>query len=125
MADLLVNLLKLPALPSGISELNDAGIIIRRAQPFEITAVREFIEVIFESSFIRRAVQHVLVQQREKLGVVHVAVRALELGARDEVRRNLFETHARVEVVHLVAEAAEVGAVVPRFRHAYCPVSMA
>jgi GNAT superfamily N-acetyltransferase len=39
MPDLLVNLLKLPSL----DQLNDEAVNIRRAQPFEITAVREFI----------------------------------------------------------------------------------
>ena len=39
MPDLLVNLLKLPSL----GRLHDEGINIRRAQPFEIMPVREFI----------------------------------------------------------------------------------
>src|SRR5213592_799163 len=43
MPDLLVNLLKLPATES----LNDAALNIRRAQPFEITPVREFIKKNF------------------------------------------------------------------------------
>ena len=40
MPDMLVNLLKLPSL----DRLNDEGVNIRRAQPFEITLVRDFIE---------------------------------------------------------------------------------
>ncbi len=40
---MLVNLLKLPSL----DRLNDDGINIRRAQPFEITSVRKFIEQNF------------------------------------------------------------------------------
>jgi len=43
MPDMLVNLLKLPSL----DRLNDEGVNIRRAQPFEITPVREFIEQNF------------------------------------------------------------------------------
>lgn len=43
MPDLLVNLLKLPSL----DQLPDQAVNIRRAQPFEITPVREFIEKIF------------------------------------------------------------------------------
>jgi GNAT superfamily N-acetyltransferase len=39
MPDMLVSLLKLPSL----DRLNDEGVNIRRAQPFEITPVREFI----------------------------------------------------------------------------------
>ena len=43
MPDLLVNLLKLPSL----EQLKDEDVNIRRAQPFEITPVREFIEKKF------------------------------------------------------------------------------
>ena len=43
MPDMLVSLLKLPSL----DRLNDEGVNIRRAQPFEITPVREFIEQNF------------------------------------------------------------------------------
>ena len=43
MPDLLVNLLKLPSL----DQLKDESINIRRAQPFETTPVREFIEKNF------------------------------------------------------------------------------
>ncbi|MDQ2920147.1 MAG: GNAT family N-acetyltransferase [Acidobacteriota bacterium] len=44
MPDLLVNLLKLPPLELVILEMNNAGIIVRRAQPFEITPALEFAE---------------------------------------------------------------------------------
>ena len=44
MPDLLVNLLKLPPLESLVRQLNERGVNVRRAQPFEITPVREFIE---------------------------------------------------------------------------------
>jgi predicted N-acetyltransferase YhbS len=47
MSDLLVNLLKLPPLEPSLSRSSAAGITIRRAQPFEITAVRQFIEENF------------------------------------------------------------------------------
>src|SRR6266705_2528576 len=40
MPDMLVHLLKLPSL----GQLNDEGVNTRRAQPFEITPVREFIK---------------------------------------------------------------------------------
>ena len=43
MPDLLVNLLKLPSL----DQLKDESVNIRRAQPFEITPVRDFIEKNF------------------------------------------------------------------------------
>jgi predicted N-acetyltransferase YhbS len=47
MSDMLVNLLKLPPLQPLVNELSKAGVIIRRAQPFEITPVRQFIEEEF------------------------------------------------------------------------------
>jgi predicted N-acetyltransferase YhbS len=47
MADLLVNLLKLPSL----DRLPDESINIRRAQPFEITLVREFIKQNFSTEW--------------------------------------------------------------------------
>jgi hypothetical protein len=47
MPDLLVNLLKLPPLEPLVAELIAQGAGIRRAQPFEISRVREFIEKNF------------------------------------------------------------------------------
>ncbi len=41
---MLVNLLKLPPLDPLVDEQKEAGVNIRRAQPFEITSVREFAE---------------------------------------------------------------------------------
>jgi len=49
MPDLLVNLLKLPPLEPFVLELEASGIIIRRAQPFEITRVRSFVEKHFST----------------------------------------------------------------------------
>jgi GNAT superfamily N-acetyltransferase len=47
MPDLLVNLLRLPPLEPLTVELEATGILIRRAQPFEITRVRSFVEKAF------------------------------------------------------------------------------
>ena len=44
---MLVNLLKLPPLEPLIANLSEQGVNLRRAQPFEITPVREFIEESF------------------------------------------------------------------------------
>lgn len=44
MPDMLVNLLQLPLLEPALQELNEAKIVVRRAQPFELTPVRSFIE---------------------------------------------------------------------------------
>ena len=47
MPDLVVNLLKLPPLEKLLGDLESSGIIVRRAQPFEITRVRSFVEKNF------------------------------------------------------------------------------
>lgn len=47
MSDLLVNLLKLPSVESDLTDPTGTGFIVRRAQPFEITPVREFIKKNF------------------------------------------------------------------------------
>jgi hypothetical protein len=47
MPDMLVNLLRLPPLEPLLNELNEAGLNIRRAQAFELTPVRQFIEENF------------------------------------------------------------------------------
>ena len=47
MPDLLVNLLKLPPLDPLVEEQREAGVNIRRPQPFEITSVRQFVESNF------------------------------------------------------------------------------
>lgn len=47
MPDLLVNLLKLPPFEPLRQELEGAGVVIRRAEPFELTVVRSFIEQNF------------------------------------------------------------------------------
>jgi predicted N-acetyltransferase YhbS len=44
MPDLLVNLLKLPPLEPAMLEVNNYDIVVRRAQPFEITQALEFVE---------------------------------------------------------------------------------
>lgn len=51
MPDLLANLLKLPPLEPLLNELSATGINIRRAQPFEITPVRNFVEANFSGAW--------------------------------------------------------------------------
>ena len=51
MPDLLVNLLKLPLLEPTVLQMRLAGVEVRRAQPFEITPVRDFIEENFSISW--------------------------------------------------------------------------
>ena len=47
MPDMLVHLLKLPPVEPLIAHLRDSGVVVRRAHPFEITAIRKFIETEF------------------------------------------------------------------------------
>ena len=51
MPDMLVNLLRLPPLEPCLLEMEAAGIVVRRAQPFEITLVRSFVEKSFRFSW--------------------------------------------------------------------------
>ena len=44
MPDMLVNLLKLPPVDVVIDDLAKTGVVVRRAQPFEITPVMEMVE---------------------------------------------------------------------------------
>ncbi|HEV7746240.1 MAG TPA: hypothetical protein VGO56_14665 [Pyrinomonadaceae bacterium] len=55
MPDLLVNLLKLPPLEPALLEVSKANIVLRRAQPFELTAVRSFIEREFSAAWADEA----------------------------------------------------------------------
>jgi predicted N-acetyltransferase YhbS len=51
MPDMLVNLLRLPPRDDGAEELRAAGVRIRRARPWELTAVREFVAENFKRSW--------------------------------------------------------------------------
>lgn len=51
MTDMLVNLLRLPPADPALEHLKQAGVVIRRAQPFELTPVRTFVETNFSSSW--------------------------------------------------------------------------
>jgi len=44
MPDLLVNLLRLPTLESVLTAIAESDVVVRRAQPFEITTLLEFVE---------------------------------------------------------------------------------
>jgi GNAT superfamily N-acetyltransferase len=51
MPDMLVNLLQLPPFEPALLELAEANIVLRRAQPFELTQVRAFIGREFQLSW--------------------------------------------------------------------------
>ncbi len=51
MPDMLVNLLRLPPLEPALEEVRGAGLVVRRAQPWELTPVREFVAREFEAAW--------------------------------------------------------------------------
>jgi predicted N-acetyltransferase YhbS len=51
MPDMLVNLLRLPPVEPALEELRGRGLIVRRAQPWELTAVREFVGENFSQAW--------------------------------------------------------------------------
>ncbi len=55
MADMLVRLYNLPEVQGTLDELAAEGIVVRRAQPWELTAVRRFIEEHFSRGWADEA----------------------------------------------------------------------
>jgi len=51
MPDMLVNLLRLPPPRAALGELRRAGLLVRRAQPWELTPVREFVARHFKQAW--------------------------------------------------------------------------
>jgi predicted N-acetyltransferase YhbS len=51
MPDMLVNLMRLPPRDAALEELRGAGVVVRRAQPWELTQVREFVTENFKRSW--------------------------------------------------------------------------
>lgn len=51
MPDLLVNLLRLPSLERALDAIGDANVVVRRAQPFELTPVLSFVEQEFSRAW--------------------------------------------------------------------------
>jgi GNAT superfamily N-acetyltransferase len=51
MPDLLVNLLRLPSLESVLPAIASSSVVVRRAQPFEVTPVRTFVEREFSTAW--------------------------------------------------------------------------
>jgi predicted N-acetyltransferase YhbS len=51
MPDMLVNLLNLPPLEPALDHLKQAGVVIRRAQPFELTTIKKFVTENFSAGW--------------------------------------------------------------------------
>ena len=89
MSDMLVNLLKLVPLEPTLSELRQAGIVIRRALAYEITPVRAFILKNFEAGWA----DEISVGYANKPVSVFIAIRdrqVIGFAAYECTRRNFF-----------------------------------
>lgn len=89
MPDMLVNLLILPDLQPRLNALSDQGVVIRRANVFEISQVRSFIQNDFATSWA----DEVLVGFSNKPVTVYIAIRDGEVigfGAYECTRRAYF-----------------------------------
>ena len=89
MPDMLVNLLKLPLLDPVLSEMRQAGVVIRRAQPHEMTLVRDFVLANFEAGWA----DEISVGYSNKPVSVYIAIRegrVTGFGAYECTRRGFF-----------------------------------
>src|ERR1044071_302668 len=89
MPDMLVNLLKLPSQEPLLTNLREAGIIVRRAQAFEIRRVGEFVDKEFASTWA----DEISVGYSNKPVTVFVAIQEGEVvgfGAYECTRRAFF-----------------------------------
>ena len=89
MPDMLVNLLKLPALDPALDDSRSKGVIIRRAQPYEMSALRTFVK----DGFALTWADEVTVGLSNKPTTVFVAIREGRLvgfGAYECTRRGFF-----------------------------------
>src|SRR3954469_17155112 len=96
MPDMLVNLLKLAPLEPLLSELRQSGVIIRRAQPHEITPIRDFLLKNFEAGWA----DEISVGYANKPVSVYIAIRDKQVvgfGAYECTRRGFFGPTGVVE----------------------------
>ena len=89
MPDMLVNLLKLPPVEPLAASLRAGGVVIRRAQPYEMTPVRRFVEEHFSLTWA----DEISVGFANKPGSVFIAIRegrVVGFGAYECTRRAFF-----------------------------------
>lgn len=89
MPDMLVNLLRLPPVDEALEELRAAGRIVRRAQPWELTQVREFVRDNFTQAWADE-ISGGLVQQPLTVFVALREGRLVGFAAYECTRRNFF-----------------------------------
>jgi predicted N-acetyltransferase YhbS len=89
MPDMLVPLLTLPPVEPLLQELRDEGVVIRRAHPFEITTIGEFITTHFSTGWSDEVIP---CYSRQPISL-YIAIRAgkvIGFGAYEATRRNFF-----------------------------------
>ncbi|HZO90406.1 MAG TPA: GNAT family N-acetyltransferase [Chthonomonadaceae bacterium] len=96
MPDMLVDLLKLPPAEPLIADLRARGVIIRRAHPFEITPIREFIQAHFGTGWADEVTP---CYSRQPISL-YIAIRngkVIGFGAYEATRPNFFGPTGVVE----------------------------
>lgn len=89
MPDMLVNLLLLPPVEPALEELRAAGVVVRRAQPWELTQVREFVRDNFKQAWADE-ISGGLVRQPVTVFVALRDGRLVGFAAYECTRRNFF-----------------------------------
>lgn len=89
MSDMLVNLLRLPSLDGALATAEAAGVVVRRAQVYEATPVRAFVEKNFGAAWA----DEVAVGYANKPVSIYIATRTgrvVGFAAYECTRRNFF-----------------------------------
>ncbi len=89
MPDMLVHLLKLPPVDPLLAELLEKGVTVRRAQPFEMSAIRAFIEKHFSVGWADE-VMPCYARQPISLYIATRKGRVIGFGAYEATRRGFF-----------------------------------
>ena len=96
MPDMLVNLLRLPPAEPALEELRAAGLVVRRARPWELTQVREFVRDNFGQAWADE-ISVGLVRQPVTVFVALREGRPVGFAAYECTRRNFFGPTGVVE----------------------------
>ncbi len=89
MPDMLVPLLKLPPLAPVLEAMTAQEIVIRRAHPFEITAIRQFVEKEFNAGWADEIMPCYSRQPISLFIAIHEG-KVVGFGAYEATRRNFF-----------------------------------
>src|SRR5829696_5312516 len=96
MPDMLVNLLLLPPVDEALAQMRAAGVVVRRAQPWELTQVREFVTENFKRAWADE-ISGGLVRQPVTVFVALRDGRLVGFAAYECTRRNFFGPTGVVE----------------------------